>query len=86
MSALMSVLHLFGMKGHFLDGFVNTLFLSNLRGEGFSAGYRDAYYSERRTSRLDEVEKGGFIGRLWQVLKYTLLLMFLYSVVMTSNW
>ena len=86
LSALMSVLHLFGLKGKFLDGIVNSLFLSNLKAEGYSAGYHDSYFSELRTSRLDEIAKGNFVGSLWKVLKYMLLLMFLYSVVMTSDW
>lgn len=86
LSALMSVLQLFGLKGNFLDRLVNSLFLSTLKDKGYSEGYHDSYSLELRTSRLDEVAKGNFIGSLWKVLKYTLLLMFLYSVIMTSDW
>ena len=84
LSALMSVLHLFGIKGGFIDGLVNALFLSSLREEGYSVGWIHGRHMD--TSSLDEVLKGNFIGNLWKVLKYTLLLMFLYSVVMTSEW
>ena len=84
LSALSSVLDLFGLNlaGKIKD---RLLSLTNPRDRGYKEGYEDGrnYHS----SRLEEIKgKNNITGKLWKVLKYFVVFVLLYSVVMTSDW
>lgn len=83
-SALMAVIDLFSASGHFSRDVLDFFQFTNPFLRGYKDGYDDGKHY--RASKLSLLKHASIWVRLWNVAKYALLFLLLYSVIMTSNW
>ena len=84
LSAFMSVIELFGVTGNFSFDITNLLPFTNPYVKGYDDGYNDGRYY--KDSKLGLLSHKSIWLRLWNFIKYGLVCLVFYSVIMTSDW
>ena len=88
MSAMKAIIDLFDFTGYlskFSFNIMNLLSFTNPYDRGYNEGYNDGRQNCDTKMNLLK-EKTSIWLRLWKVLKYALVLLLFYSVIMTAKW
>ena len=83
-SALTAVIDLFSRSGHFSRDVLDFIHFTNPFLRGYKDGYDDGRHN--RASKLHLLKHPSIWLRFWNVAKYALIFLLLYSVIMTSDW
>ena len=82
--ALRSIMDLFGAGGHLSVDVMDFFHLTNPFNRGYNDGYDDGRWY--KGSKLPLLGKRSVWVRAWNVMKYGLVFLVLYSVINTSDW
>lgn len=88
MSAMKAIIDLFDFTGYlskFSFKIMNLLSFTNPYDRGYNDGYDDGRRNYDTKMNLLNTKTSIWL-RLWKVLKYALVLLLLYSVIMTAKW